>query len=198
METPISILSFWFGETDASALTFTNRPLWFKKDPEFDDLIRSRFETMLNRANSGELDGWAEESPASALALVILLDQFSRNMYRNSGQSFAYDSKALQVADNTISKGWDLHLSTAGRFFLYLPYVHSEDQSVQNRALELANKLIELAPEDMKERSVAFKSSVEKHYVIIERFGRYPHRNALVGRESTPEEVEFLATNPGF
>lgn len=198
METAASILAFWYGASEVTELSFENRPLWFQKNTEFDDIIRARFEATVSRAGRGELDDWIEESPASALALVLLLDQFPRNMYRGSGQSFAYDSKALQVAQTMISKGWDRTVAMAGRFFVYLCYVHSEDMNVQRQALELAEVMIELAPVDLKDRALSFKDSVKKHYVIIEQFGRYPHRNALLGRFSTSEESAFLATNPGF
>lgn len=197
MATAQSILEFWYGETEVTALSFNNRPLWFQKDAEFDQLVKTRFEETVIRAGSGELQDWLE-APASALALVLLLDQFPRNIYRGSGQSFAYDSQALQVAETMVSKGWDRTVAMAGRFFIYLCYVHSEDRNVQGKALELAEKMIELAPADQQDRALSFKESVKKHYVIIEQFGRYPHRNALLGRLSTAEEQAFLATNPGF
>ena len=198
METAANVLSFWYGESEVTALGFENRPLWFQKNAEFDSMIRTRFGDMVTRGGNGEMDGWIEESPASALALVLLLDQFPRNIYRGSGQSFAYDSKALHIAETMISKGWDRVVTMAGRFFIYLCYVHSEDLSIQRKALELADVMIELAPADLLDRALSYQESVKKHYVIIEQFGRYPHRNALLGRSSTPEELVFLETNPGF
>lgn len=198
METAETILEFWYGETNVEVLNFDKRPLWFQKDTEFDKVVKTRFEDIVIRAGNGELHGWSEEAPASALALVLLLDQFPRNIYRGSGQSFAFDSQALQVAATMIEKGWDRTVAMAGRFFIYLCYVHSEDRNIQEKALELAEKMIELAPADQQDRALSYRESVKKHYVVIERFGRYPHRNALLGRLSSPEELAFLATNPGF
>jgi len=198
METAETILEFWYGETNVEVLNLDKRPLWFQKDTEFDKVVKTRFEDIVIRAGNGELHGWSEEAPASALALVLLLDQFPRNIYRGSGQSFAFDSRALQVATTMIEKGWDRTVAMAGRFFIYLCYVHSEDRNIQEKALELAEKMIELAPADQQDRALSYRESVKKHYVVIERFGRYPHRNALLGRLSSPEELAFLATNPGF
>ena len=127
-------------------------------------------------------------TPAGALATVIVLDQFSRNLFRNSARAFVCDSTALAIAQEAIERGFDRELSTDHRLFLYIPFQHSEDRAVQRRSLELVTSLG--LPDNL--------DFARQHHDIVERFGRFPHRNRILNRDSTPEETEFLKTHPGF
>lgn len=178
------ILDFWFG--DATGF----RPQWFKKDPAFDDAIRAKFREDLERAIEGEYDDWAQ-SAEGRIALIVLLDQFSRNLFRGSPKSWSQDPKALELTREGIEKGHDQELSQLQRFFFYLPLEHSEDLAVQNESVAQYTALVDdyPAPESPARGGLDY---AERHHVIIERFGRFPHRNEILGRESTPEEIEFL------
>jgi len=158
---------------------------WFGKDAGFDADFRRRFLAAHETAASGALDSWAE-TPEGALALVILLDQFPRNAFRDSARMFATDAKALGIADAAIAAGHDQHIEEALRLFLYLPFEHSERIADQQRAVALISPL---GGEPLR--------YAEIHRDVIDRFGRFPHRNTLLGRVSTPEELDFLATG-GF
>lgn len=174
------ILDFWFaGDANKS------RAEWFRKDPAFDDQIRRRFGETLESAARKELDGWRSE-PLSMLALIIVLDQFSRNLLRNDPRTFAQDRYALACAREAIARGDESALKPTQRQFLYLPFEHSEEMADQDRAVELMRQL-EAWPE-----TKGLVVWAEKHRDIIKRFGRFPHRNAVLGRPSTPEETEFL------
>ena len=167
------IIEFWFDEIEKSQ--------WWVKDENFDELIRKRFLEVHHQAIQCELFSWRETS-LGALAEIIVLDQFSRNMFRNLPESFAYDQLALALAQSAIARGMDTELSTEKRNFLYMPFMHSESLAIHSVAESLFTKL-------------GVSSSIEyeqKHKEIIEKFGRYPHRNQILGRVSTPEEVEFL------
>jgi uncharacterized protein (DUF924 family) len=167
------VLSFWFDEIDSSR--------WWKKDPEFDQLIVDRFSVLHEQASRGELFEW-RQSPEGRLAEVIVLDQFSRNMFRDTARSFAYDPLALVLSQEAIAQGADDDLSTAQRPFLYMPLMHSESLIVHDVALDLFAR-------KCSEGNLNFEV---RHRDIIERFGRYPHRNEILGRASTAEEIEFL------
>ncbi len=171
--TATDILNFWFSQIDSA--------LWWKKDATFDELIRTRFGTTHQQAIRGELAHWRTDAHGR-LAEIIVLDQFSRNLYRNSGQAFAYDLTALVLAQETIRLGLDQQLTTVEKSFLYLPYMHSESLAIHEQAVELYSIA-----------GLEFNLKFElKHKVIIERFGRYPHRNIVLGRTSTTEEMLFL------
>jgi uncharacterized protein (DUF924 family) len=165
------VLEFWFG-----AKPGPQRAEWFRKDAAFDAQIRERFGELHESASKRELESW-RAAPESMLALVVLLDQFSRNLYRGDARAFAQDAYALECARQALARGDDRRLLPVQRQFLYLPLEHSEDLADQERCVELMRGLTQWA---------------EKHRVIIERFGRYPHRNTALGRTSTPEELEFL------
>ena len=153
---------------------------WFKKDAAFDDEFRARFAAEHGAAASGALDGWATTADG-ALALMILLDQYPRNSFRGTARMFATDSKALSIAKQAIAQGFDLSVDAALRSFLYLPFMHSEHLADQDRALEL---YATLGSESQRYAIV--------HRDIIVRFGRFPHRNAVLGRATTAEEQAFL------
>ena len=167
------VLKFWFEETDPDQ--------WFKKDPTFDASIRERFlrlhEILVCRGNNGLL-----ADARTALAAVIVLDQMSRNMFRDTPRAFAADPLALWVAETAIARGFDAGLTKDERHFLYLPFQHSEDRQSQARAVALTASLGD--PE--------LQRWAEAHRAIVDRFGRFPHRNNVLGRISTPEETEFL------
>ena len=166
-------MKFWFEETDPAQ--------WFKKDPTYDASIRERFlrlhEILLCRGNNGLL-----ADARTALAAVIVLDQMSRNMFRDTPRAFAADPLALWVAETAIARGFDAGLTKDERHFLYLPFQHSEDRQSQARAVALTASLGD--PE--------LQRWAEAHRAIVDRFGRFPHRNGVLGRISTPEETVFL------
>ncbi|MDQ6620636.1 MAG: DUF924 domain-containing protein [Pseudomonadota bacterium] len=175
-----AILAFWFGPTpDAS------REEWFRKDDAFDAEIRTRFEAAVIAALAGQHVDWAATARGS-LALVLLLDQFTRNIYRGTARAFAGDQAALHTAETAIAGGLDLSLRAVERWFLYMPFQHAEDRAMQRRSLELFGKLA---------LETGLDSPLEwagKHERVVARFGRFPHRNAVLGRPSTPEEEAFL------
>jgi uncharacterized protein (DUF924 family) len=185
------ILRFWFGAGDAAA-----RKRWFTPDPAFDEEIRRGFAADAERAARGELDAWASD-PRSALALVILLDQFPRNVHRGTELAFAQDERALRVTRAAIAAGHDRALSPVERAMFYMPLMHSEDREVQRQSLAVFRALADDAvragtPPEVLDYVRMAQEFAGKHAVIIERFGRYPHRNAVLGRTSTGDEVEFL------
>jgi uncharacterized protein (DUF924 family) len=182
---PADILHFWFG-APGSATRGTQREVWFRKDPAFDEEIRRHFLIATEAAARGELDRWQSDRE-SALALVILLDQFPRNLYRGSPKAFAADAKAREVADAAMARGFDLTFPSCERLFFYLPLEHSEILADQERAVMLFKRLAE----DDPARAEAVPYAL-RHHEIIQRFGRFPHRNEALGRESTEAEIAFL------
>ncbi len=173
---PLDLRKFWF-ECDRKA--------WFEKNPAFDEVIRRRFLRLYEMGAAGELARW-KQAPADCLALVILLDQFPRNMFRGSAKAFAADPLARSAACVILGNGWDKGMTPDERMFAYLPLEHSESVADQERCLALM-KEIAVFPE-----SAGLPKWAEAHLAIIRRFGRFPHRNAALGRASTPEEAEFL------
>jgi uncharacterized protein (DUF924 family) len=162
-----------------------SRSEWFRKDAAFDESIRSRFGDLHAAAARRELEAW-RASPEPMLALVVVLDQFSRNLHRNDPRAFAQDPYARECANQALGRGDDLLLLPVHRQFLYLPLEHSEDLVDQERCVELMRSLESFEP------TRGLTEWAEKHRVIVARFGRFPHRNAVLGRPSTPEEIEFL------
>ena len=167
------VLAFWFAEINPKS--------WWAAEPDFDALVRSRFGPLLQQASAGECFGWRNE-PRGRLAEVIVLDQFSRNIHRGTGQAFAQDPMALALAQEAVAQGAHAALSPAECSFLLMPYMHSESRVVHAQAELLYRNH---APEDNYNFEL-------RHKAIIDRFGRYPHRNPVLGRASTAEEVEFL------
>lgn len=158
---------------------------WWKADPAFDAVIRMRYLKVHEQARAGRLDDWAQ-TPAGALALVILLDQFSRNLFRGTQDAFACDQEALIVAKSAIRNGFDRQIEKDIRLFFYLPFMHSESLSEQQRCVEL---LEPIGGDNLR--------AAREHCDIIRRFGRFPHRNSILGRVSSQAEQQFL-DNGGF
>ncbi|MEM6519260.1 MAG: DUF924 family protein [Cyanobacteria bacterium P01_D01_bin.71] len=186
-----NVLVFWFGDPDVPDSEYgQHRPVWFRKNPKFDQQIRDRFLSAYAQAREGQYDSWIE-APHTALALTILLDQFPRNMFRGTGRCFEADAQALATARAAIARQHDQKLIPVERIFLYLPFEHSEHLAHQNRAVSLFEALTELAPELQSALDYAYR-----HRDVIARFGRFPHRNSSLGRSSTLEELVFLS-QPG-
>ncbi|NNF95899.1 MAG: DUF924 domain-containing protein [Halobacteria archaeon] len=178
-ELPQSILEFWFSDTV--------RPLWFQSTPEFDAELRDRFEPVCHSAEQGNLGDWAE-TPEGALALVIVLDQFPLNIYREDVLSFSTEAKAREIATLAIERNLDADLTDDQKAFLYLPFMHSEELADQDKSVALF-EAAGLA-ENLK--------FAQHHRDIIRRFGRFPHRNKILGRQSTEEELAYLESDEAF
>jgi uncharacterized protein (DUF924 family) len=180
-----SILDFWFApEPRSKAGPFRLR--WFISNPEFDRLCKARFLTSYELAAHGRLEDWRNQ-PRSCLALVLLLDQFPRNMFRDTARAFKTDAKARELSRHAIASGFDRELSPVMRMFFYLPLEHSENLKDQLESVRLARALAA----DNPDQAIVLKSS-EEHLEVIRRFGRFPSRNHALGRQSTEEEVDFL------
>jgi uncharacterized protein (DUF924 family) len=170
---PEELLSYWFSPEV--------KPKWFQPDEAFDSELRTRFADWLAAAKNGALDDW-RETASGTLALVVLMDQIPRNIYRGTPDAFATDSQALALSREAIAKGFDAQFTEEQRSFLYLPFMHSEDLATQDDGVSLYKTLGNAEALDYMQR----------HRDIIARFGRFPHRNAFLGRGSTEEEIEFL------
>lgn len=178
-DTKAAILRFWFEESSPAQ--------WFQKNPDFDQAIRTRFASDYELAAAGIFDGW-QDTPEGCLALCLLLDQFPRNMFRDSPRAFATDFKALGFARHAVEKRFDQLMPPVRRRFLYLPFEHSEDMDDQNRSVAFFQSM-------QKDDPVGYEYAV-RHRDVISRFGRFPHRNAVLNRASTPDEEAYLAA-PG-
>jgi uncharacterized protein (DUF924 family) len=179
MMTQDDVLDFWFSGDPA-----THREVWFEKNTDFDAAC-SRFGDALRDAKAGELDHWSE-TPRGTLALIILLDQFSRNLHRNSPKAFAADAKARDIARTAIAQGFDQMLEPVERMFVYLPFEHSENLADQDAGIQLFAALRDALGDDTIR-------DTERHREVIRRFGRFPHRNAALQRFSTSDELAYLA-----
>lgn len=200
VETPDSVLSFWFGgplsaTTSSAAVSAKQSPLWWKKDPATDAAIRTRFAAWTARAASGALDAWAH-TPHGRLALIVLTDQFPRNMYRDTPQAFAFDALARRLCQQGLQRGDDQALPPIARVFFYLPLEHSEALADQDHAVALYQALAQAVLPADTAQFLGTLDFAQRHHAIVARFGRFPHRNAILGRTNTPEEATFL-TQPG-
>jgi uncharacterized protein (DUF924 family) len=178
------VLDFWFG-APGSVEHGQARTVWFRKDAAFDELIRQRFGEAVSIAVAGGFGDWCASAPG-ALARILLPAQYPRNIYRATARAFAGDARALATAEDAVNRGFDRELGVHERWFLYMPFEHAEDVRAQDRSLELFAALAK----DMGDDDPLVWA--RKHADVIFRFGRYPHRNAILGRESTPEEEAFL------
>jgi len=180
-----AVLDFWFG-AEVSSEEGTLRNEWFRKDPAFDASIARRFAALVESALSGHLVDW-QERPASALARIVLLDQFTRNVFRDTPRAFAGDEIALAAARAMVSARQDDALTWVQRGFAYLPYEHAEDLAAQDEGVRLFTQLAAAAPQ-----AADMLTYAQRHRAVIARFGRFPHRNAVLGRPSAAEETAFL------
>lgn len=179
------VLDFWFFAPDNPAHG-QSRAEWFRKDDAVDAQIRARFGALIDTAIAGGLRDWAA-TPRGALAQILLLDQFTRNVYRGTPRAFAGDAQALALAVALTQSGQDQELAPTLRAFVYMPFEHAEDLAMQARAVELFQLLTQ-----SREGCESMLDYAQRHQEVIARFGRFPHRNAILGRDSTPEEAAFL------
>ena len=175
------ILSFWFVDTAPAQ--------WFQVSDAFDDMVRNKFLDHFRLACQGMYDDWAK-SADGALALILMFDQFPRNMFRGAPEAYATDERALHISALSIQRGFDQLFVPLKRRFFYLPFEHSEHIADQRRSVELFGK--------MKEDDPLGLEYAERHLRVIEQFGRFPHRNPILGRETTPAEAAYLSENGGF
>ncbi|MFE1574315.1 DUF924 family protein [Comamonas odontotermitis] len=192
------VLQFWLGTARPdNAQALQQRQQWFTKSDAFDAEMRQRFGAAVQAALDGQLDGWATE-PWGRLALILLLDQFTRNIHRGTPQAFAGDRRALELALGAIESGEDLHLPEVLRIFVYLPLEHAEDPAMQRRSVLAFAALAKAAgvDTDLVQFLQGTLDYAWRHQEVIARFGRFPHRNAVLGRTSTPDELFYLS-QPG-
>lgn len=210
MDDALRVREFWFGksltgavrghgELASQALTLNRRAsLWFESNPQLlgqqDEMIRSQFQELVERAGRGELAGWAD-SPRRRLSLIILLDQFPRHMFRGTARAFATDEQALAATLSGMQCAADGALDVVERIFFYMPLQHSEVREVQDESVAAYRRLLTEAPQELHGIFAESLQSAEQHHSIIERFGRFPHRNRVLARANTPEEEAWLRTS---
>jgi uncharacterized protein (DUF924 family) len=188
-----AILSFWFKEQELSAPQIDRRmDTWFGEDPVFDQEIEQQFGDDVEKACQGQLDHWAAE-PHGRLALIILIDQFRRNIHRNTAGAFSMDKLALKLCVEGAMEKKDKGLTPIQKVFFYMPLQHAESAKVQAKSAELFARLAESVSPTYQETFLTIAQFAELHKDIIDQFGRFPHRNKLLGRDNTPEEDEYLA-----
>jgi uncharacterized protein (DUF924 family) len=204
------VREFWFGkpltgplqdqgEAASRALALKRRAsLWFESNPQLmgqqDELIRSRFQDLVERAGRGELAGWAD-SPRRRLSLIILLDQFPRQIYRGTAQAFAHDSQALGLTLSGMQSAADGALNVVERIFFYMPLQHAESTEVQDESVSAYKRLVAESPAELRSTFEEALQFAEEHRELIRQFGRFPHRNQVLGRDSTAEEHAYLKKN---
>ena len=189
-----NILDFWFGSLkSATDLAQDKYVMWFVNGADYDDVIRENFLPVYRQACEGQLDSW-RQSPRTLLALIILLDQFSRHIYRNKAQSFAQDKKIVDIVQQGIKDKLDQSLYFIERKFFYMPLMHAEDIVTQELAVSMFTKLRDEVPDELKQVFSKSLSFAESHHYVISQFGRFPELNQMLDRESTHSEIEFLAT----
>jgi uncharacterized protein (DUF924 family) len=196
---PERVLSFWFGELDADGLAPPAvSKQWWTKDAAFDGRVRDAFLEDHRAIVGAQREHWLGD-PRGRLAYIVVLDQFSRNMFRGTAQSFASDPQALRAAKGGVEAGADAPLAVAERTFMYMPFMHSESLADQDRCIELFTALRDAQTGRARDNAEYSLKFAGMHRDIVVRFGRFPHRNAILGRASTPEEVSFLeGPNSGF
>lgn len=186
------ILHFWFGHIETTVLPTQNRTrIWFGATEEGDNQIIEQFKTDTEKAICGDYDIW-ESEPRGSLALIVVLDQFSRSIYRKTPMAFTQDQKGLDVCVRGIERQFDHELSLIERAFFYMPLMHSENREMQSTSVRAFKMLVDLSFPEARSTYESFFEYALRHFEIVEKFGRFPHRNTILGRESTPEEVEFL------
>ena len=193
--TPKEVLDYWFADAAEAGPDKLNAHFqrWFQGGKETDQEIKDRFGNTVDQAAGGKLPEW-ENSVDGILALIILLDQFTRNVYRGTGKAFAFDAKAFRLSQKLIESGEDRKLAWPQRGFAYMPMQHAEDRDIQAKGVDTFAGLVDDVPDDLKKIVTGFLSSAREHKAIVDQFGRFPHRNKVLGRESTEEELAYLAT----
>lgn len=192
MANPRQILDFWFGtETDDMAIADRQASLWWAKSVETDARIKQQFEPTVQAAATGALDAWLA-TPQGRLALILLTDQLPRNIYRDTPQAFAFDTQARALCNNGLAQGHDQALRPIERVFFYLPLEHSEDRDDQARCVALMQQLADAAAPAHQQLYEGYLDFALRHQIIVDRFGRFPHRNQILGRAHTAEEQQFL------
>lgn len=194
-----AVLSFWFREHDLTAPQIDARmDTWFGEDPFFDRQIELEFADDVEKASSGKLHHWARE-PRGRLALILLLDQFRRNLYRGTADAYAMDKVALELCVKGAMEKLDKGLTPIQRVFFYMPLQHAESRKVQAKSVEIFNRLAEAVSPTYRQTFETVAQFAELHRDIVEQFGRFPHRNKVLKRKNTPEEDEYLAgDSPSF
>jgi len=193
-----AILQFWFGDLENGVVTSEHQKIWWEKNTQIDKKIQTLFQQDVLNAIAGKYEDWLKD-PKSTLALIILVDQFCRHIYRNTPAAFAADPIALHWAKRGLELQYDKQLSLLERVFFYLPFEHAEDLTAQQQAVALFYALYKQAPANQRQTFQEYHNYAERHKIIIERFGRFPHRNAILKRSSTKEEERFLmGTNSRF
>lgn len=197
-ETAMQVLDYWLGDALQRGWPSQSRSaLWFGGGKEQDQAIIQRFGTLVEQALDGDLEDW-EVSPLGLLALVILLDQFTRNMFRGQGRAFAGDGRATALVHDALQRGWDLKLPGAGAVFLYMPLMHAEDLALQDQCVSRFEALLARSPAERQQDLQGNLAFARQHRDIVARFGRFPYRNAALGRPSSAQEAEFLRDGPRF
>ena len=187
-----AIIEFWLGDVSAPAAELERRGrLWFSADPELDKEIKARFGDLLARRTDGVIAGWSA-TPRGRLGLIILLDQFSRNIHRGTRKAFAFDQEALDLSRDGIDAGMDQGLAALERMFFYMPFQHAENRKIQQRSVALFESLAQSSPAEQRWFFELSLRHAREHRDLIARFGRFPHRNRLLGRQSTAEERAYL------
>ncbi len=187
-----SVLDFWFGRLENPTDFPTDKAsMWFGNGAAYDEIIKQRFSSLYEKACNDELTEW-QSTPDTLLALVILLDQFSRHIHRNTARSFAQDRKAVALVQLAIEQRFDRSLYFIHRKFLYMPLMHAEDLSIQDLCVEKFTGLLNEVPDELKELYAKSLSFAQSHHYVISRFGRFPELNQILNRQSTEEEKSFL------
>lgn len=193
MEVADTILKFWFGHVEETIIPSEERAkIWFSEDPEIDNKIRTEFLSVHQELSEGGDQAWIQE-PRSCLAAIIVLDQFTRHIFRHTADAFSQDNRALEICLAAMRREDDHFLSLIERVFFYFPLLHAEKLAYQEQAINAYEVLVDLAFDETKIIYESFLKFANHHYTIIQRFGRFPQRNALLGRESTEEELRYLA-----
>ena len=192
------ILDFWFADgLQTGGPTTDMKALWWGGSKGLDTTVKEKFGAQVDEALAGGLKEW-EAQPLSRLALVVLLDQFTRHVFRGSPQAFAGDGRTQQLVTDGLAKGWDQQLPLVARVFFYMPLMHAESLALQDECVSRFTQLLADAPAGRKKTLQGNLDSAVQHRSIIARFGRFPHRNTALGRTSTPDEAAFLKTGPRF
>ncbi len=188
------VLDTWFSDLDQSEAYFQRQSrFWFMGGEKVDAQLRAEFSGLLDEAMEGKLDSWAE-TPKGCLALIVLLDQFALNIHRERRLGYEASERAIPLALRILDKSWDYTLTPAERIFAYIPLEHAESLELQEKCVALFTRLADGAPAELAGFLKGTLDYAGRHLVVVKRFGRFPHRNAALGRESTPEELEFLAS----